>query len=145
MNKILKSLSILIVSLLFTITVDAASANVKVTTNKSQVVVGNTFTVTTKISGSDLGSWQWTLSYDTKKFKLVSGGNVFFFSESGENQKIFGSITSKEIAENLKEQYKIEIDKKKIDLKEPIKVLGVRTVSIKLFEGVVATLKVQVL
>ena len=87
MNKILKSLSILIVSLLFTITVDAASANVKVTTNKSQVVVGNTFTVTTKISGSDLGSWQWTLSYDTKKFKLVSGGNVFFFSESGENQK----------------------------------------------------------
>ena len=65
--------------------------------------------------------------------------------KSGENQKIFGSITSKEIAENLKEQYKIEIDKKKIDLKEPIKVLGVRTVSIKLFEGVVATLKVQVL
>lgn len=87
MNKILKSLSILIVSLLFTITVDAASANVKVTTNKSRVVVGNTFTVTTKISGSDLGSWQWTLSYDTKKFKLVSGGNIFFFSESGENQK----------------------------------------------------------
>lgn len=87
MNKILKSLSILIVSLLFTITVDAASANVKVTTNKSQVVVGNTFTVTTKISGSDLGSWQWTLSYDTKKFKLVGGGNIFFFSESGENQK----------------------------------------------------------
>lgn len=65
--------------------------------------------------------------------------------KSGENQKIFGSITAKEIAENLKEQYKIEIDKKKIDLKEPIKVLGVRTVSIKLFEGVVATLKVQVL
>ena len=38
--------------------------------------------------------------------------------KSGENQKIFGSITAKEIAENLKEQYKIEIDKKKIDLKE---------------------------
>ena len=87
MKKILKTLSILIVSLLFTITVDAASANIKVTTSKSQVVVGNTFTVTTKISGSDLGSWQWTLNYDTKKFKLVSGGNVFFFSESGENQR----------------------------------------------------------
>lgn len=87
MKKILKTLSILIVSLLFTMTVDAASANIKVTTNKSKVVVGNTFTVTTKISGSDLGSWQWTLNYDTKKFKLVSGGNVFFFSESGENQR----------------------------------------------------------
>lgn len=65
--------------------------------------------------------------------------------KSGENQKIFGSITAKEIAENLKEQYKIEIDKKKIDLKEPIKVFGVTTVSIKLFEGVVGSLKVQVL
>lgn len=65
--------------------------------------------------------------------------------KSGENQKIFGSITAKEIAENLKEQYKIEIDKKKIDLKEPIKVLGVNTVSVKLFEGVVGSLKVQVL
>ena len=65
--------------------------------------------------------------------------------KSGENKKIFGSITAKEIAENLKEQYKIEIDKKKIDLKEPIKVLGVTTVSIKLFEGVVGSLKVQVL
>ena len=65
--------------------------------------------------------------------------------KSGENQKLFGSITAKEIAENLKEQYKIEIDKKKIDLKEPIKVFGVTTVSIKLFEGVVGSLKVQVL
>lgn len=65
--------------------------------------------------------------------------------KSGENQKIFGSITAKEIAENLKEQYKIEIDKKKIDLKEPIKVLGVSTVSVKLFEGVMGSLKVQVL
>ena len=87
MKKILKTLSILIVSLLFTITVDAATAKITVSTSKSQVVVGNTFTVTTKISGSGLGSWQWTLNYDTKKFKLVSGGNIFFFSESGENQK----------------------------------------------------------
>ena len=65
--------------------------------------------------------------------------------KSGENKKIFGSITSKEIAENLKEQYKIEIDKKKIDLKEPIKVLGVTTVNIRLFEGVVGSLRVQIL
>lgn len=65
--------------------------------------------------------------------------------KSGENQKIFGSITAKEICENLKKQHNIEIDKKKIDLKEPIKVLGVSNVNIKLFEGVLATLKVQIL
>ena len=64
--------------------------------------------------------------------------------KTGENGKVFGSITSKEIADNLKQQYKIEIDKKKIDLKEPIKVLGSFSVNIKLYEGVVGTLKVQI-
>ena len=64
--------------------------------------------------------------------------------KAGENGKIFGSITSKEIADNLKDQYKIEIDKKKIDLKEPIKALGGLSVNIKLYEGVIGTLKVQI-
>lgn len=63
--------------------------------------------------------------------------------KTGENGKIFGSITAKEIADNLKEQYKIEIDKKKIDLKEPIKTLGGSQVNIKLYDGVVGVLKVQ--
>ena len=65
--------------------------------------------------------------------------------KSGENGKIFGSITSKEIADSLKEQYNIEVDKKKIDLKEPFKTLGSFSVNIKLYEGVVGTLKVQLL
>lgn len=63
--------------------------------------------------------------------------------KSGENGKIFGSITAKEIADQLKQQYKIEVDKKKIDLKEPIKTFGSFQVNIKLFEGVIATLKIQ--
>ena len=65
--------------------------------------------------------------------------------KTGENGKIFGSITSKEIADNLKEQYKIEIDKKKIDLKEPIKTLGSFEVNIKLYEGVIGKLKMQMI
>lgn len=64
--------------------------------------------------------------------------------KAGENGKIFGSITSKEIADNLKQQYKIEVDKKKIDLKEPIKTVGSFSVAIKLYEGVVGTLKIQI-
>lgn len=63
--------------------------------------------------------------------------------KTGENGKIFGSITSKEIADNLKKQYKIEIDKKKVDLKEPIKTLGSFSVNIKLYEGVIGSLKVE--
>lgn len=64
--------------------------------------------------------------------------------KAGENGKIFGGVTAKEIAENLKSQYNIEIDKKKINLPETIKNLGTVTVDIKLYEGIVGKLKVEV-
>jgi len=64
--------------------------------------------------------------------------------KAGENGKIFGGITAKEIAENLKTQYNIEIDKKKINLSETIKTLGTTTVDIKLYEGIIGKLKVEV-
>jgi large subunit ribosomal protein L9 len=64
--------------------------------------------------------------------------------QAGENGKIFGSVSSKEISESLEKQYKISIDKKKIELKEPIKVLGTRTVEARLFEGVIGKIKLNV-
>ena len=63
--------------------------------------------------------------------------------KAGENGKIFGGVTAKEISENLKTQYNIEIDKKKINVTETIKQIGVSTVDIKLYEGVTGKLKVQ--
>ena len=65
--------------------------------------------------------------------------------KAGENGKIFGGVTSKEISENLKTQYNFIVDKKKIELKETIKTLGEFNVQIKLFEGVIANLKVEVI
>ena len=65
--------------------------------------------------------------------------------KAGENGKIFGGVSAKEIADLLKENYKIEVDKKKIDLKDTIKTLGLRTINIKLYEGVVGELKVDVI
>lgn len=65
--------------------------------------------------------------------------------KAGENGKIFGGVTSKEISENLKEQYKIEIDKKKIEVKETIKNIGRFTINIKLYEGVSAKLTVNII
>lgn len=65
--------------------------------------------------------------------------------KAGENGKIFGGVTAKEIAENLKTQYTIDVDKKKINLNETIKVIGTRTVDIKLYEGVIGKLKVNVI
>lgn len=64
---------------------------------------------------------------------------------TGENGKIFGGISSKEIADNLKKDYQFIVDKKKIELKEPIKELGTKIVEIKLYEGVIAKLKVDVI
>ena len=65
--------------------------------------------------------------------------------KAGENGKIFGGVTAKEISDNLKSQYNFDVDKKKIELKETIKTLGSFEVSIKLFEGVTASLKVEVI
>ena len=65
--------------------------------------------------------------------------------KAGENGKIFGGVSSKEIAENLEKQYSIKVDKKKIDLKETIKTLGSTTINIKLYEGVVGKLKIDVI
>ena len=62
--------------------------------------------------------------------------------KSGDNGKIFGSITSKEIAENLEKQYKINVDKKKIAM-ENIKNIGSYIVEIKLFEKITAKLKIN--
>ena len=68
-----------------------------------------------------------------------------FKVKQGENGKIFGVISSKEIAEKLEKQQKIKVDKKKIELRESIKTLGITKVSIKLYEGVIGTIKVEVL
>lgn len=65
--------------------------------------------------------------------------------KAGENGKIFGGVTTKEISENLKAQHNIQIDKKKINLNETIKTLGTVNVDIKIYEGVAAKLKVQVI
>lgn len=68
-----------------------------------------------------------------------------FKVKTGENGKIFGGVSSKEIQEKLEKEYKINVDKKKIELKETIKTLGVTKVQVKLFEGVIANLKVEII
>ena len=65
--------------------------------------------------------------------------------KAGENGKIFGGVSAKDIAEAFEVQHNIKIDKKKVDLKETIKTLGLHTVQIKLYEGVVGNIKVDVI
>ena len=68
-----------------------------------------------------------------------------FKVKTGENGKVFGGVSSKEIAEKLEKEYGIKIDKKKIELKDTIKTLRITKVPIKLYEGVIGSLKVEVL
>jgi len=66
-------------------------------------------------------------------------------AKAGANGKIFGGITSKEVSEELKKQYKYDIDKKKIVIKETIKNLGRFTAEIKFGDGVNAKLTLNVI
>lgn len=64
--------------------------------------------------------------------------------KAGEGGRLFGSISSKEIADEAKKQLNVEIDKKKIQLPNPIKAVGTHSVPIKLHPKVTAQLKVIV-
>lgn len=64
-------------------------------------------------------------------------------AKSGEDGRLFGSVTSKQIAEHLKKQ-KIKVDKRKIELNEPIRTLGYTKVPVKLHHDVTALVNVHV-
>lgn len=69
---------------------------------------------------------------------------VQLFAKAGEGGRLFGSITSKQIAEALQSQHQIKIDKRKIELEDAIRALGYTNVPVKLHPEVTATLKVHV-
>lgn len=62
----------------------------------------------------------------------------------GEKGRLFGSVTNKEIAEVLEKEYNLKLDKRKIELKEPIKAIGGHTITVKLHPEVNGTLKIRV-
>ena len=74
----------------------------------------------------------------------LSTKEVILTLKVGEGGRTFGSVSSKEIAEAVKEQMHLDIDKKKIQLKEQIKTLGTHIVSVKLHPEVTAELNVSV-
>jgi large subunit ribosomal protein L9 len=65
-------------------------------------------------------------------------------AKAGEGGRLFGSITSKQVAEALEKQHKIKIDKRKMDLTDGIRSLGFTNVPVKLHQEVTCTLKVHV-
>lgn len=70
--------------------------------------------------------------------------NIEIKMEHGQDNRLYGSVTAKDIADELKRALKVDIDKRKITLKDPIKAYGTYTVDIKLYTDVVASFNVKV-
>jgi large subunit ribosomal protein L9 len=78
-----------------------------------------------------------------KQAALINGVSLHFTRKTGENDQLFGSVTTGDIADALAAQG-FKIDKRQIQLKEAIKTLGEYPVTIKIFRDVTAEIKVQV-
>ena len=75
--------------------------------------------------------------------KILSGVNITIVQKAGENEQLFGSVTTKDIVEALEKQ-NFTIDRRKIQLDEPIKQLGTFTVPVRQHRDVTADITVQV-
>ena len=65
-------------------------------------------------------------------------------AKAGQGGRLFGSITAKQIAEEIKKQYNIPVDKRKVVLERDIKEFGTYSAEVKLFTGISAKIDVQV-
>lgn len=76
--------------------------------------------------------------------KQLEAITLVLHHEAGKDNKLYGAITTKEIVQQLKQDYGIEVDKKKLSLENPIKAFGTYKIKAKLFTGVAATITVQI-
>lgn len=74
----------------------------------------------------------------------ISGARIEVTARAGEGGKLFGSVTSSDIADAVLAQSGVEIDRRKIDLVEPLKELGPAELTVRLHSGVDATIHVEV-
>ncbi|KRM92692.1 50S ribosomal protein L9 [Liquorilactobacillus cacaonum] len=79
------------------------------------------------------------------KNRLESGEMVVEMkAKAGEDGRLFGSITSKQVAQALEKQYSLKIDKRKMELNEPIKTLGYSNIPVKLHNQVMAKIRIHI-
>ena len=76
--------------------------------------------------------------------EALEGKSVKITAKAGLNGKLFGAVTAKEVAQEIKMQFGLEIDKRKINLSGDIKAFGVYPAEIKLYAGITAKLSVAV-
>lgn len=75
---------------------------------------------------------------------LINNNTVVLHAKAGNNGRIFGTITAKEIAEEIKNTYNVEVDKRKITIDTKIEAFGTYNVEVKFMSNVTAKVKVQI-
>ncbi len=80
----------------------------------------------------------------TETAARLSGSTIVVTARAGEQDRLYGSVTGQQIAEAIKEQTEIEIDRHALELEQPIRDLGTFTVTIKLGHAVEAAISVEV-
>jgi large subunit ribosomal protein L9 len=96
-----------------------------------------------RIRGSLAKKTATELEAAQKQAELLNGVALKFTRKTGENDQMFGSVTSADVAEGLVAQG-FKIDKRQVQLAEPIKIIGESQVTIKVFRDVTAPIKVTV-
>lgn len=76
--------------------------------------------------------------------KALEGKKFVMTAKAGQGGRLFGSVTSKQVAEEIKKQYNIVVDKRKVELECDIKEFGTYKAEIKLYTGISAKIDVQV-
>jgi len=79
-----------------------------------------------------------------QKARALKGKLVIVKAKAGEGGKLYGSITAAEIADALKEQHGVDVDRRKIELEEPIRSAGQTTFTVRLIAGVVTRMLLNV-
>ncbi len=75
---------------------------------------------------------------------LIDGKSIKLIAKGGTGGRLFGSVTSKEVAEAITKEFKVEVDKRKVSLESDIKAFGTYTAEVRLYTGIVAKVYVVV-
>ena len=78
------------------------------------------------------------------KARELKGKVIQLSVRGGENGKLYGAVTNDQIAAALKEQHGVEVDKRKLELEEPVKMAGQTTVTLKLMAGIITRMLLNV-
>jgi large subunit ribosomal protein L9 len=96
-----------------------------------------------RIRGSLAKKTATELDAAKKQAELLTGVSLKFTRKTGENDQMFGSVTTADISDGLKAQG-FEVDKRQIQLKDPVKALGEYPVTVKVFRDITAEIKIRV-